>query len=116
VVFCIEVYKGVFLMMAAHNLWILDQSFQCFFSFATPAQIKKLNRTSKQALKNTALLFSVLNQPFRVDLSSLNDGNNVLLKNNTLHILGFIEGHPYYLRYAIVHRIGALKLEGYHPL
>lgn len=33
-----------------------------------------------------------------------------------MHILGKIEGKPYYLMYSFVHRIGALRLEGYHPL
>jgi hypothetical protein len=27
VVFCLEVYKGVFVMMASRNLWILDLNF-----------------------------------------------------------------------------------------
>lgn len=27
VVFCLEVYKGVFIMMASRNLWVLDLNF-----------------------------------------------------------------------------------------
>lgn len=42
VIFCVEVYKGVFLMMASKNMWILDLNFECYFSYATPSQIKKL--------------------------------------------------------------------------
>lgn len=33
-----------------------------------------------------------------------------------MHIIGLVEEQPYYLRYSFVHRIGAIKLEGYHPL
>lgn len=47
VIFCVEIYKGVFLMMASKNMWILDLNFECFFSFATPIQLKKLSRLSK---------------------------------------------------------------------
>lgn len=32
--FCLEVYKGIYLMMADKNLWILDLNFMCFFSYA----------------------------------------------------------------------------------
>ena len=32
--FCCEVFKGVFLMMADKNLWVLDLNFLCFFSYA----------------------------------------------------------------------------------
>jgi hypothetical protein len=33
--FCFEVYKGVYLMLASKNLWILDINFMCFFSYAS---------------------------------------------------------------------------------
>jgi len=33
--FCKEIYKGVYLMMASRNLWILDLNFNIFFSYAT---------------------------------------------------------------------------------
>lgn len=56
-----------------------------------------------------------LNQPFKVEYPCQN-GNNALIKDNYLHILGMIEGHPYYLRYSFISRMGAIKLEGYHPL
>lgn len=35
--FCIEVYKGVFLMLSDKNFWVLDFNFMCFFSY-TPLQ------------------------------------------------------------------------------
>ena len=33
--FCKEVYKGVYLMLANRNMWILDLNFNVFYSFAT---------------------------------------------------------------------------------
>lgn len=102
-------------MMASKNMWILDLNFSCFFSYATPIQLKKLatfrqNNNLHPENKKNDQLFTILNQPFKVDLSSQNDGNNAAVKNNFLHILGYIEGHPYYLKYKFMHRIGALKL------
>ena len=32
--FCVEVFKGIFFMMADKNLWVLDLNFMCFFSYA----------------------------------------------------------------------------------
>ena len=51
-----------------------------------------------------------MNQPFRVDFDMLEDGGNACISDNRLHILGKIQGKPYYLRYSIIHRMGALKL------
>lgn len=105
-------------MMAAKNMWILDLNFECFFSFATVSQIKKLTAISKgySDIKSSDQVFTILDQPFKVDFSVYNDGNNVAIRDNNLHILGNVEGLPYYLKYSFVHRIGAIKLEGYHPL
>ena len=107
-------------MMASKNIWILDLNFECFFSFATCSQIKKLagiaqnQPESKNA--NTSTLFTLLNQPFKVDLEIYEDGRNAVVIDNYLHILGKVMGQPYYLRYNFIHRIGALKLDGYQPL
>jgi hypothetical protein len=35
--FCLEIYKGVYLLLASHNFWIIDLNFNCFFSY-TPIQ------------------------------------------------------------------------------
>jgi hypothetical protein len=108
-------------MMASKNMWILDLNFECFFSFATPSQIKKLaafsnnngisqNNNMQLDPRKNDQIFTILNQSFKVDLNHLNDGNNVAIKDNFLHIIGIIEGHPYYLKYRFIHRIGALRL------
>lgn len=39
--FCKEVYKGVYLMLANRNMWILDLNFSVFYSFATIERIKQ---------------------------------------------------------------------------
>ena len=106
-------------MMAAKNIWILDLNFQCFFSFATCSQIKKLAglaHSQPESKTNTSTLFTILNQPFKVDFDMYEDGRNAVVIDNNLHILGRILGQPYYFRYSFIHRIGALKLEGYQPL
>lgn len=40
--FCSEVYKGVFLMLADKNFWILDLNFMCFFSYSSLQRIHSL--------------------------------------------------------------------------
>lgn len=57
-----------------------------------------------------------MDQNFRVDFNVNNGGNNAVVSDNFLHIIGLVEGLPYYLKYSFVHRIGALRLEGYQPL
>ena len=38
--FCKEIYKGVYLMLANKNLWILDANFGIFFTYATVERVK----------------------------------------------------------------------------
>lgn len=107
-------------MMASKNLWVIDLNFLCYFSFATPSQLKKLtsfqSERKQESEQHNDQLYCILNQPFRVNFNIESDGNNAAIKDNYLHILGLIEGQPYYLKYSFLHRIGAIKLEGYHPL
>ena len=113
--FCIEVYKGVFLMMASQNIWILDINFGCFFSYGSYSRIKEMFGITKTN-KKIDYAFEILNQPFKVDFLPHQDGRNLTLGPNRLHILGEISGKPYYLKYKFIPRIGALELLGYKPL
>jgi hypothetical protein len=38
--FCKEIYKGVYIMLAHKNIWILDLNFNIFYSYATINRIK----------------------------------------------------------------------------
>ncbi len=38
---CKEIYKGVYLMLANRNIWILDLNFSVFYSLATIERIKQ---------------------------------------------------------------------------
>lgn len=50
--FCLEVFKGVYLMFASHNLWILDTNFGCFFSYAPIQTIKKFYKSRSNSLND----------------------------------------------------------------
>lgn len=116
--FCIEVYRGVYLMMASRNLWILDMNFECFFSYATPIRLKNMGRGSVFSNEPSAndMIFKIYNQPFKVNFAECVDQNCVIINKKFLHILGKIQNQPYYFKYQFLHNMGALKLIGYQPV
>lgn len=48
--FCMEVYRGVYLMLANHNFWIVDANFSCFFSYTPIQRLKEYykNKNNQQ--------------------------------------------------------------------
>lgn len=55
-------------------------------------QIKKLTAISKHhgQIKSQDQVFTILDQPFKVDFNIYNDGNNASIRDNILHILAMV--------------------------
>ena len=70
-----EVFKGVYIMLASHNLWILDTNFMCFFSFATVGQLKHYFKT--KTIQDEQFAFDIINQPFPVKWLGQQDSLNL---------------------------------------
>lgn len=70
VVFCIEVFNGVFLIMSGNNMYVLDFYFKCFFSYASLSQVQ--NYSDNRLLNPYAYryMFEMLDLPFEITLPS----------------------------------------------
>jgi hypothetical protein len=111
----VEVYKGVFLMLASHNLWIIDANFMCFFSY-TPIDRVKHYFKNKTTQEGTDYAFDVMNQPFPVKWLTNQNSLNVAVEGESLYVLGTVLEKLYFLEYQFILESGMLKLKTYQPL
>ena len=114
--FCLEIYKGVYIMLAHHNLWVLDINFMCFFSFAPIQRLKNYFKNKTYQLEEPEFIFEIIDQPFHANWLTHHDNLNAAAEGDQLHILANVQGKLFYLNYQFILEAGMLRLKHYQPL
>lgn len=116
--FVTEVQHGVFLMLAAKTMFVLDFNYKCFYSYASYEQLVSYaqNRQRAPALHCMGA-FQVRNQPFDVKFAFKHQkGRSVLFQDGYLLIMGRKEIETVLCRYKLLPEQGALVMVGCRSL
>jgi hypothetical protein len=111
VLFCLEVFFNVFLMMAGDNIYVLDLNYKCFFSYASLNQVINYQENRQLHPNGYRYMFEILNQEFEVRFPSGQNSNSCVLKAGKLHILGVRGEEVLALVYSFEPLLGAIRLE-----
>lgn len=113
---CLEVYKGIFIMLANKNFWILDLNFMVFFSYAPIQRIKDHTKGKLNGLQQNDFIFQITNQSFQVSWLHNQYGINTQIKQDIFNVIGSIHGKLFYLKYRLIFEAGLLNLISCKPL
>ena len=116
VVFCLEVFFNVFLVMSGDNMYVLDINYKCFFSYASLGQLMNYQENRQANPSGYRYMFEMLDQQFEVRFPVGQQSNNCVLKGGKLHILGVRGEEVLMLVYSFEPLLGALRLESYRSL
>lgn len=112
VLFCLEVFLGVFLVMSSDNLYVLDLNYKCFFSYASSAQIANHQENKQRDPLRHRYMFDLLDQHFEAKFVR-GQASCCVLRGGKLHILGVRGEEIVVLVYSFEPLLGALRLEEY---